>query len=118
MTEILDLYTPSQLAEIAYLMGRIEGFEALVLSRSGALFEHPDHKRALNAISFADARLDKLGCIYSPDLLTHYATGNKYSLDTILANLEFCEFTEHAKSNALAERKRQYEEFLDQLDEN
>lgn len=105
-------------------MGRIEGFEALADSRGGAFFEHSDHKFAVAQRGHAEARLLELGFTYlaypmgAPGLLKHRKTGKKFTLETILLDLEFCEFTEDAKTKALAERRRQLEELRGQLDKN
>ena len=122
MTEILYQYSPTQLAEVVYLMGRVEGYEQLALSRSGSFFEHRDHKFAGNQISHADARLLELGFTYTPHglggsgLLKHCETGEKFSLESVLLDLDFCEFTESAKEKALAERRRIIEETQQEMD--
>lgn len=112
MTDIQCKYSPHELAEVAYLMGRIEGFDELRVSRSGSFFEHHDYKLAVAQISHADARLLELGFVYSPEIgvLKHCETDEKATLDTILLDLDFCEFTESAKEKALAERRRFIEE--------
>ena len=122
MTKILYQYSPTQLAEVVYLMGRIEGNEQLALSRSGSFFEHRDHKFAVNQISYADARLLETGFTYTPhalggsDLLEHCETGEKFTLESVLLDLDFCEFTECAKEKALAERRRIIEEARQEMD--